>query len=927
MRPVKRNRVAAVRRLFADLRRSETRGAALRRVRRRATPGFRGRNQGPAHTDAASVGVERPDSIHVGDWSRLADAVYGPESALDGSSFDRAMVPEAVKLARRHRAKATLAEAIARGERMEVAVHQSVTALTGVEDWPTAWAVAEGVGRLPGGATASVVGHAVLLHRRGHFDRVWNLVRDLSDETLSMYLPVEAVDAALADGTAPIRVRALAIGVPTEDQQAHILVDLAGRFLVFGERERAAALVAELRRRSSVDLDERRRQSLTLIEGWLDRRPISAPAGSVPIAVMDYRTPDHVLRSGNLGDYIQTLSLAGNLARLSNVKFSGEDGLGELATELQERVQPELRLPQASGSVHLIGVDRDFSSATDVPVGTWMIAFGWHMHPLYDIRYDFPYHPNVRPLFISFHVNRLDMLSESAQAYLREYGPVGCRDWNTVFLLLSAGIDAFFTGCLTTTVDALFPSRESAYRGNGAVGVIDLPRRSAGRSAKKVRVYSHQSDDHRYVSLADGLRAASAVLGAYQQDLERVVTGRLHAYLPLTSLGVPVEFKTTSPGDVRLAGLTGLHPGDERLTELRRGIRDLISRTLEKVLAGSDESEVYGLWQDLTRELVAEARTRFEAPAIDPPTSIDVAAAVAVSWAGSRRFGPHETVDPKTVTDIVISFDQNLKVPAAVLIESVVANASGSLRLWVLARGLSDAYLEWLAAAFPSVPMTILPCDQITYGSVSRPRRIPARITISTMDRLLLPNMLDAVDRVLYLDVDTLVLGDVCSLAATDLGDRPVAARDSNVSEASEWRSAGRRLAEAPATDLRRWMGFRHGYGGAALNAGVLVMDLDRMRRDGFTATCLAWVERYGLNDQDSMLAYVGPNRVTLAPRWNTLPVLEDVSDPSLIHWASLGKPWEPELTYGQDRWRDYAERLHQRAGWPPPHEGANALP
>ncbi|HEX2756617.1 MAG TPA: TylF/MycF/NovP-related O-methyltransferase, partial [Candidatus Limnocylindrales bacterium] len=53
-------------------------------------------------------------------------------------------------------------------------------------------------------------------------------------------------------------------------------------------------------------------------------------------------------------------------------------------------------------------------------------------------------------------------------------------------------------------------------------------------------------------------------------------------------------------------------------------------------------------------------------------------------------------------------------------------------------------------------------------------------------------------------------------------------------------------------------------------------------------------------------------------PRWNAMPVLEDVRDPSLIHWASFGKPWEPELTYGQDRWLEYAARLHDRAGAPP---------
>ena len=37
------------------------------------------------------------------------------------------------------------------------------------------------------------------------------------------------------------------------------------------------------------------------------------PEGAVPIAVFDYQSPDHVLTSGNLGDYVQTLSMLGNL--------------------------------------------------------------------------------------------------------------------------------------------------------------------------------------------------------------------------------------------------------------------------------------------------------------------------------------------------------------------------------------------------------------------------------------------------------------------------------------------------------------------------------------------------------------------------------------------------------------------------------------
>ncbi len=922
------NRIASIRRLVADLRRPETRGDALRRVPRRAAAELRRRTHRSASRDAATrtagtaptaaVGVKRPDSWFVGEWSRLASAVLG--SAAAGSpSLDPAKAPEAVRQARRQSAEATFAEAIARGEPLERAVCRSVAALTDAQEWSAAWATAEGAVRLPGGATASAMGHAVWLHRRRQFDRVWNVIRDLDDEALATHIPVEAVDGALAAGTTAARERALAIAVPNEAMDARVVVDLAGRFIAFGERERAAALVAELHRRSTVDLDDRRRYSWTLIEGWLDRRPPSIPPGSVPVAVLDYQSPDHVLTSGNLGDYIQTLSLVGNLVRLTDVAFSGDDGLGALATEWQDRVQPELRVPAVGGSVHLVAVDRDFSSARDIPEGTWMVAFGWHMHPLFDLRYDFPYHPNIRPLFISFHVNRLEMLTDEAQAYLRRYGPVGCRDWNTVFLLLSAGIDAFFTGCLTTTVDALFPPRETVYRGKGAVGVIDRAAKAAGSGARDVRLYNHQSDDYRYMSLTDGLRTARDVLSGYQRELDRAVTGRLHAYLPLTALGVPVEFINGSPGDVRFAGLTGLRPGDERLTEMRQGIRDLIARTFATVLAGADEGEVYARWRDLTRDRVAEARARFEEPVVDPPTTVDVAAAVETTRAGRRAFGPHAAVDRATVTDVVLCFDQNVTSPAAVLIESMVAHASGPLRLWVLGRGLTNAYQEWLAGAFPSLPITFLPCDQITYGGPGgRPKRLPARITISTLDRLILPHMLDDVDRVVYLDVDTLMLDDVCRLASTDLDGRPIAARDSTVSEASEWQRAPRRVPEAAATELRRRMGRLHGYGPKALNAGVLVLDLDRLRRDDFTTTYLPWVERFGLHDQDIMLAYAGPDRGVLDPRWNALPGLEDVQDPGLMHWASFGKPWDPELTYAQGVWREYAGRLHARAGLPP---------
>ena len=77
---------------------------------------------------------------------------------------------------------------------------------------------------------------------------------------------------------------------------------------------------------------------------------------------------------------------------------------------------------------------------------------------------------------MSFHLQAIDALDEPTIEYLRTYGPIGCRDWTTVDLLLSAGVDAFFTGCVTTTVDAVFPTLDSVDRsGAHTIGVIDTP--------------------------------------------------------------------------------------------------------------------------------------------------------------------------------------------------------------------------------------------------------------------------------------------------------------------------------------------------------------------------------------------------------------------------------------------------------------------
>jgi lipopolysaccharide biosynthesis glycosyltransferase len=233
----------------------------------------------------------------------------------------------------------------------------------------------------------------------------------------------------------------------------------------------------------------------------------------------------------------------------------------------------------------------------------------------------------------------------------------------------------------------------------------------------------------------------------------------------------------------------------------------------------------------------------------------------------------------------------------------------------VLTRGLDSRYGQWLAEAFPGVPVTQLPCDHVEYGPISR---MIDHITLSTMDRLLLPELLADLERITYVDVDALVLGDVVELAATDLSGGPVAARASFYPAFLYWWKAAQLLPPGRADELRRRM-TQHSPAGAALNAGILVLDLHRMRQEGFTEQALAMAERYGLNDQDVLMAYTHGRRVPLDRRWNAWPLMERCDDPMIIHYVGAAKPWDPLLTPEQHRWDEQVARLRSRVSWPPP--------
>ena len=263
-----------------------------------------------------------------------------------------------------------------------------------------------------------------------------------------------------------------------------------------------------------------------------------------------------------------------------------------------------------------------------------------------------------------------------------------------------------------------------------------------------------------------------------------------------------------------------------------------------------------------------------------------------------------------------LSLDGNLKHQLAVVLESIVSGSSRPVRAHVLCRDHDQADFDRLAKAFPTVSFVWLPTDDVDYGDVIG---MISHITVATMDRLLLPELLPGLDRIVHHDLDALCLGDIAELHDTPLGDAPLAARTSPQPGSrvgfNGFKRAAQRLKDR--RDLARELILRthtrHAFGFEGFNAGIMVLNLDRMRRDGFCRHFLPYAERFGMHDQDILNAYAGAERVHLDPDWNRLPRLEVVDHPKIVHWAGFQKPWAGDYVQFQPLWDEVDARVSAR--------------
>lgn len=164
------------------------------------------------------------------------------------------------------------------------------------------------------------------------------------------------------------------------------------------------------------------------------------------------------------------------------------------------------------------------------------------------------------------------------------------------------------------------------------------------------------------------------------------------------------------------------------------------------------------------------------------------------------------------------------------------------------------------------------------------------RITSIAMVRILLPEIMPAnVDRVLYLDGDILVLKDLKELYNTDM--------------------EGKAFAMAPnISDYKSVKIFS--IGKTYYNSGVILMDLNKCRKEKVTAKMLKFVNnnfKYFIYDKKGHKSFLYPdqdlinivmkdNIKTLSKKWNAQYIygccIWKFDDSGIIHYIGPQKPW-----------------------------------
>lgn len=285
----------------------------------------------------------------------------------------------------------------------------------------------------------------------------------------------------------------------------------------------------------------------------------------------------------------------------------------------------------------------------------------------------------------------------------------------------------------------------------------------------------------------------------------------------------------------------------------------------------------------------------------------------------------------KRKINVAFTFDFRMWMIAGVCLHSLCSNARGKCKYQIYCivdAGVNSGMRQMLRDCIPSphkIEFIEIKGDEIKHSDYWNRATSFQR---SAMYRLLLPQVLPHLDKILYIDSDTIIAKDLCELDSIDIGDNLLGAvREFSIAET---------IRQKPElfTHIKQYGIDKLVASARYFNSGVLIMNLKEFRRQNITHRALHLFETgpgFWCCDQDT-LNIICANKVTYIPfrfnRWGQLTgdylfkfchshgletknAHSDVSDYTILHFVGT-KPWTIEPPYAahqEDVWWCYAAR------------------
>lgn len=242
--------------------------------------------------------------------------------------------------------------------------------------------------------------------------------------------------------------------------------------------------------------------------------------------------------------------------------------------------------------------------------------------------------------------------------------------------------------------------------------------------------------------------------------------------------------------------------------------------------------------------------------------------------------------------------------PATVMLRSLADHLTRGAQadVYVLDCGISRTSRRKMRRSLSSawIRLNFIAMDAAQFAGF----RDEGHFSLNTYARLFIARLLPAeIDRVVYLDGDMLLLDDIALLAEMDLRGHPLAAVQDPV--------AGR---VGRSAQMMHWQGWDVPEGTSVFNAGLMVMDLRRLRAEGTLEAAIEVArqhpERMQWHDQDALNYVLRGNYLEIDPAWNVGPfvfypphnrdvvydpetVARCIREPKIIHYGGTWRPWK----------------------------------